>query len=33
MPTGMVRTVEDLENLGYLSRTQSTSDKRRRGNS
>jgi DNA-binding MarR family transcriptional regulator len=25
---GMVRTVEDLENLGYLRRTQSTSDKR-----
>jgi DNA-binding MarR family transcriptional regulator len=25
---GMVRTVEDLEALGYLSRTQSTSDKR-----
>jgi DNA-binding MarR family transcriptional regulator len=25
---GMVRTVEDLENLGYLSRTQSTSDRR-----
>jgi DNA-binding MarR family transcriptional regulator len=25
---GMVRTVEDLEGLGYLSRTQSTRDKR-----
>ena len=25
---GMVRTVEDLENLGYLRRTQSASDKR-----
>lgn len=25
---GMVRTVEDLENLGYLSRTRSTTDKR-----
>jgi DNA-binding MarR family transcriptional regulator len=25
---GMVRTVEDLEKLGYLRRTQSTSDKR-----
>lgn len=25
---GMVRTVEDLETLGYLSRTRSTSDKR-----
>jgi DNA-binding MarR family transcriptional regulator len=25
---GMVRTVEDLEKLGYLTRTQSTSDKR-----
>lgn len=25
---GMTRTVEDLENLGYLSRTQSASDKR-----
>jgi DNA-binding MarR family transcriptional regulator len=25
---GMVRTVEDLDKLGYLSRTQSTSDKR-----
>ncbi|MGY4098019.1 MarR family winged helix-turn-helix transcriptional regulator [Nocardia sp. R16R-3T] len=25
---GMVRTVEDLETLGYLSRTQSTTDKR-----
>ncbi len=25
---GMVRTVEDLENLGYLTRTRSTTDKR-----
>ena len=25
---GMVRTVEDLEKLGYLARTRSTSDKR-----